>query len=302
VVSNQDFGYGPHPADAITSSAFGAYRPIAFDNTYNDILPSANLRFELDDERVLRFALSKTMTRADYSALAGNLNLSPPALQGQQGSGTASNPNLKPVRSTNFDASFEWYYAPEAMFSASVFYMDLTSYITPGRITQTFFTFSNWAPNGEPVVYVLSAPVNSSGTVKGLELAWQQPLFEHFGINANYTYADGKEKGGRALVGTSKNTYNVGGYFETERFNARLSYTYRSDFFSGLDRATAFSQAAVGNLSAALGYTFNDNLSLTFDALNLNNPTLRYYALNKDQPRSIYQSGRQYYLNLHINL
>ena len=41
---------------------------------------------------------------------------------------------------------------------------------------------------------------------------------------------------------------------------------------------------------------------MTFDALNLNNPTLRYYALNKDQPRSIYQNGRQYYLSLHINL
>ena len=302
VVSNFDFGYGPFPANAITGSAFGNYLPIAYDNTYNDFLPSANFKYDIDDSHVLRLAASKTMTRADYSQLAGNLSLTPPSVQGDLGSGTASNPNLKPVRSTNFDASYEWYFAPESLLSLSVFYMDLTSYIGIGHITETFTTFSSWAPDGEPVDYVLSAPINSSGTVKGFEFAYQQPLFDNFGVNVNYTYADGEEKGGGQLVGTSKNTYNVSGYYETDHFNARVSYTYRSDFFSGLDRATAFSQAGVGNLSASLGYKFNDMLSVTFDALNLNNPTLRYYALNKDQPRSIYQSGRQYYLNLHIKL
>ena len=58
----------------------------------------------------------------------------------------------------------------------------------------------------------------------------------------------------------------------------------------------------MGNLSASIGYTFNDHIAVTFDALNLNNPTLRYFALNKDQPRSIYESGRQYYLNLRLKL
>ena len=302
VVSNQDFGYGPFPSDATTGSAFGNFRPIAFDNTYNDFLPSVNFKYDVNDDTVLRLAASKTMTRADYSALAGNLSLSPPASPGQLGSGSASNPDLKPVRSTNFDVAYEWYFAPESLLSLSAFYMDLTSYIGLGHITQNYVTFSSWAPNGTPVDYVLSAPINSSGSVKGFEFSYQQPVFDNFGVNFNYTYADGKEKGGGPLVGTSRNTYNVGGYYEDEKFNARLSYTYRSEFFSGLDRSTAFSQASVGNLSASLGYKINDQFSVTLDALNLNNPTLRYFALSKDQPRSIYQSGRQYYLNLHINL
>jgi iron complex outermembrane receptor protein len=301
VTSNQDLGFGPHPDDAITGSAFGNYIPVDFDNTYHDLLPSFNLKYDIDQDLVLRFAASKTMTRADYSALAGNLSLSPPAGPGQQGSGSASNPNLKPVRSTNFDTSLEWYFAPDALLSASLFYMDLTSYIGLGHITQSYITFSPWAPEGEPVDYVLTAPINSSGTVKGVELAWQQPIWENFGAYANYTYADGEEDGGGPLVGTSKNTYNLGAYYENDVFNARLSYTHRSDFYSGLDRSTAFYQASVGNLSAALSYKINDNFSVSFDALNLNNPTLRYYALNKDQPRSMYQSGRQYYLNLRVN-
>jgi iron complex outermembrane receptor protein len=301
VVSNVDAP--PSAPGAIVGSLFGAYVPLAFDNSYNDILPSANLKFDLNDETVLRFAASKTMTRADYSALAGNFSLTPPAVHGGLGSGTSSNPDLKPVRSTNFDVSLEWYFAPEALLSATAFYMDLTNYIGFGHITKTYMNFQPPSPpTGELVDYVLSAPINSSGKVKGFELAYQQPLFDNFGVNLNYTYADGEEKGGGPLIGTSKNTYNVGGYYETDRFNARLSYSYRSDFYSGLDRSTAFSQAATGNLSASLGYKFNDHVSVTFDALNLNNPTLRYFALNKDQPRSIYQSGRQYYLNLRLKL
>jgi iron complex outermembrane receptor protein len=301
VVSNVDAP--PTAPGAIVGSLFGAYVPISFDNEYFDWLPSANLRFDLSDNMVLRFAASKTMTRADYSALAGNFSLTPPAVAGGQGSGTSSNPDLKPVRSTNFDVSYEWYFAPESLLSLSAFYMDLTNYIGYGHVTKSFMNFQPPSPpTGELVEYVLTAPINSSGSVKGFELSYQQPLFDNFGINLNYTYADGQEEGGGPLIGTSRDTYNVGAYFETERFNARLNYSYRSDFYSGLDRSTAFSQAGSGNLSAALGYKFNDHISVTFDALNLNNPTLKYFALNKDQPRSIYQSGRQYYLNLRIKL
>jgi len=43
-------------------------------------------------------------------------------------------------------------------------------------------------------------------------------------------------------------------------------------------------------------YSLFDNFSLSLDMHNLNNPTLKYFALNEDQPRSIYRSGRQYYL------
>ena len=44
------------------------------------------------------------------------------------------------------------------------------------------------------------------------------------------------------------------GYYEDDRFSARLNYTFRSSFYSGLDRNTAFYQADVENVSASLGY------------------------------------------------
>jgi iron complex outermembrane recepter protein len=136
----------------------------------------------------------------------------------------------------------------------------------------------------------------------------QQAITDNFGFIGNYTYADGKQTsavppgGDNRLVGDSKNTYNVSGYFENKMFNARVAYTYRSAFYSGLDRSTAFSQDAIGTLSAALGYTMNDHFQITLDAMNLNNPTLKYYALNTTQPRAFYKNGSQYYLNFRFKL
>jgi iron complex outermembrane receptor protein len=148
-------------------------------------------------------------------------------------------------------------------------------------------------------------PVNARGRVQGFELTYQQAFTDNVGVAANYTYADGKQTslvttGDDRLVGTSKNTYNASAYYENERFHARVTYTYRSAFFSGLDRNTAFSQDAIGTLAASLGYTFNDHFSVTLDGQNLNDPTLKYYALNKDQPRAFYKNGAQYYLNLRV--
>jgi iron complex outermembrane receptor protein len=302
VVSN--VGVSAATPGAITTSAFGPYLPTAFDNTYHDALPSANIKFDLQDDLVLRFAAATTITRPDYSALAAPINLTfqPSAPNdGTTGSGNGSNPNLKPIKSNNFDTSLEYYFAPRALLSASLFYMDLTSYIGFGHVTKTFKTFNQNFPDGFDAEYVLSVPVNSSGTVKGAELAWEQPLWENFGFALNYTYADGKEDGGGPLVGTSKNTYNVSGYYENEHFNARLSYTYRSSFYSGLDRQTAFYQDSIGTLSATLGWKFNDAWSITFDAMNLNEPELKYYALNRDQPRAFYDNGRQYYFTAHFH-
>jgi iron complex outermembrane receptor protein len=158
------------------------------------------------------------------------------------------------------------------------------------------------------VPYDLTVPVNAKGRVDGLELAYQQAITANFGFAGNYTYADGRQTSAVApgasdsLVGTSKNTYNVNAYFENQMFNARVAYTYRSAFYSGLDRSTAFTQDSIGTLSASLGYTMNDHFSVTLDGMNLNNPTLKYYALNEYQPRAFYKNGSQYYLNFRFKL
>ena len=295
------------PADAATpgavlGSAFGPFIGNTTDNTYHDVLPSFNLRLDVQKDLVVRFGVARTMARPDYSALAGSLNLSPPATPTDVGGGTASNPNLRPIRSTNTDAALEWYFAPRSLLSAGVFQMNLSSYVSQGTVRQQYMTFNGANPTGFLGNYDVTVPVNARAKIKGVELAGEAPVFGNFGVAANYTYADAHEASGGPVVGASRNTYNLIAYYEDDRFNARLAYNFRSKFFSGLDRATAFSQDDTASLAASVGYNISKNLSITLDARNLNNPKLKYFALNEDQPRAIYQNGRQYYLTLRAKM
>jgi iron complex outermembrane receptor protein len=283
----------PQVPGAITTSAFGSFYRKLVSHDYNDVLPSANLKFDLGNNMVTRFAAARTMARPDFSALGGSITADDTTHTGNGG-----NPDLKPIKSTNLDATFEWYFAPRSLVSAGLFYMDLTNYVAFGTYQTTLLNIRDNAFQ----TYTISAPVNSSGSVKGIELAWQQPFGMGFGVQTNYTYAKAREDGGQALVGASKNTYNVSGYYEDHGFGARLSYTYRSAFFVGLDRSTPQYQDDTGVLSASLSYTLNKNISFNVDLLNLNDPVLKYYGANKDQPRAFYANGRQYYFGVRIKL
>jgi len=292
---------------AILTSAFGPFIGLPVSHTYSDFLPSANLKIDMTAEVLARFAVSQTMTRADYSALAGNTNLVPPGAITGVGSGSGGNPDLKPIRSTNYDAGLEWYFAKRSLLSGTVFYMDLQNYVGFGSQTLSYLTYGpppTYPPNGALVQYNLTVPVNTKGRVQGIELTYQQALGDRFGLEGNYTYTDGRQTEGVSqgsddrLVGTSKNTYNVGAYYEDPHFSAHLTYNFRSAFFSGLDRSTAFSQDDIGTLAASVAYAYNENLSVNLDAQNLNDPTLKYYALNTTQPRAFYKNGRQFYLSV----
>jgi len=300
--------YEPPPTantpNQVTTSAFGPYVGTPTDHTYNDVLPSANLKLEVAPDLIGRFALAETMTRPDYSALAGFTNLLAPGTVNGTGSGTRGNPDLKPIRSINYDAGLEWYFAKRSLLGGTLFYMDLRNYVGLSSQTRDYLTIGSLWPNGAQVPYNLTVPVNTQGRAAGVELTYQQAFADHFGIDANYTYTDGKQTegvpagGDDRLVGTSKNTYNVGGYYENARFSARLSYNYRSAFFDGLDRGSAFSQDSIGTLAASLAWLVNENWSVNLDGQNLNDATLKYYALNATQPRAFYKNGRQFYLSV----
>ena len=278
---------------AITTSDFGPFYQQDINNDYTDVLPSANLKLDISKDVVARFGLAKTMARPDYSALAGSVSLDDTTHTGSGG-----NPNLEPIRSTNVDASLEWYFAPRSLLSAGVFYMDLNNYVGYGVTPTQYVNIQT----GVSETYNVTSPINSSGRVKGIELAYQQPIFGSFGVLANWTYADAEEKGGGPLVGASRNTYNLTGYFENDTFNARVAYSFRSKFYNGLDRSSAQYQDDTDNLSASIGVKINDMVSVTLDGMNLNNPKLKYYANNPDQPTAFYVNGRQYYLSLRVKM
>ncbi len=283
----------------ITGSAFGDYFRNRYENTYNELLPSLNLKYEFSDELIGRFAASKTLTRPDFSALAGAVSL-----DDLTHSGSGGNPKLEAINSTNLDVSLEWYFAPRALLAASIYQMDLDNYVAFGTETRTYLDQQATTANGGVPVfadYRVSVPVNTNAKIKGFELTYEQPIGDNFGVAANYTYADSDADSLKPVFGTSRDTYNVSGYFENDRFNARLSYTYRSEFYAGVSRTDDFFQDSIGNLSASLGYKVNDWMTVTLDALNLNDPTLKYYSQvngeGRKLPYAFYENGRQYYVN-----
>ncbi|MDE1986315.1 MAG: TonB-dependent receptor [Alphaproteobacteria bacterium] len=275
-----------------TYSDFGSYGINKITHTYWDVLPSANLSIDLSEKSVLRFAAAETMARPDYSALGGSVQLTDLNLTGNGG-----NPNLKPIKSANYDLSYEWYYAPQSMLSVGLFYMDLSSYVSYGNSTASYVNMTLTGKNPTPIysTYTITSPFNSSGHDEGVEVNWEQPIYGGFGVQTNFTYANGVDNGGGPLVGDSKETANFTGYYENEWLSARVSYMYRSKMLVGLDRSSAENQNAYGTLNASVQFTVTDNISLTFDGLNLTNQTLKYYAANTTQPRALYSNGSQLY-------
>jgi iron complex outermembrane receptor protein len=280
------------------NNANGLYVPVETDHTFTNVLPSANIRFDLGKDLVARVAMARVMSRADYGALVSAVSL-----DDNLHTGSGGNPDLKPILSTNTDLSLEWYYAPKSLLSIGLFHMDMSSYVAYGTIQRDYIDRSHSLPGHPPVVatYTLTVPTNIHAKNQGLELGWQQALGD-FGAQLNYTYTDGKVSDGSEMVGNSRHTYNLVGYFDNDVINARLAYTYRSSFLAGLNNASIQHMDSEGDLAASINYKMNDHLTFTLDALNLNNPVLRYYGTDRSQPLSSYSNGRQYYLGVRVAL
>jgi iron complex outermembrane receptor protein len=81
-----------------------------------------------------------------------------------------------------------------------------------------------------------------------------------------------------------------------------VAYTYRSSYLVGLNSSFAQHEDAYGTLDASLSYKVWHNVSLTLDALNLNNAVLKYYGVNTSKPEAFYTNGRQYYAGVRVTL
>ncbi len=281
---------GTNPAD-ITTSAYGPYVRTDVSHDYTDILPSLNLTFDVVKNVLLRVSAAETLSRPDFSALGGTVSLTDTNLTGSGG-----NPNLKPIKAAVYDAALEWYYAPRAVTAISLFYDDLSSYVSYGVSNGTYYSqFYN-----KFETYSISSPINVSGKVQGVEFQLQQPLPYNFGFQFNATYADGSDNTGAPLVGTSKITVNAVGYYDAPWLSARLAYTYRSHYFVGLDRSSAENQEGYGSLDASVNVPVTKNIALSFDALNITDNLLKYYAQNKTQPRAVYENGVRLFAGVRI--
>ena len=298
-----------NPTGNLPAFPWGGYvSEVDIKNNYTDILPMANFKFDLAKDMIARVSVSRTMTRPDFGALAGTVSLTDDTFTGNGG-----NAYLKPIVSNNYDATVQWYFAPRALASAGLFVMDLKSYVGYGKYSAQFINATQSEKTGNAVfnTYEITAPVNVGATIKGAEFALQLPVAGGFGVDGNLTLADSSQDFGTCeavaknvksnpcdLLGASKVTANAGAFYENATFNARIGYSWRSSFLAAQDRGTPLYQDDVGTLSLSMNYSLTKDLILTYAGQNLNNPILKNYIFNPDQPARFYANGAQHYLGL----
>lgn len=287
--------YSPSAAVANTVTAFcGTCGTVEIKRGYWDVLPSANITYNVRTNLLLRGGVARVMSRPGYAQLAGAVTLNDANQTGTAG----GNPYLKPYRAWQFNAAAEWYYAPQALFSVNLFYLDIGSYIGSQSFEQFFKTQQH--PDG--AYFKLSGPVNGSGGHnQGVEVNIQQPIGAGFGFLANYTYSDAKADDGSVIPGNSKHTFNVTGYFEDSLLSARVAYTFRSKFESGIDRATPMWQDDFGTLDASLIVNVTKHVALTADAQNILDKKLYYFVGDPSIPRAYYDNGRTFWVGAKVS-
>jgi iron complex outermembrane receptor protein len=284
------------------------------DKSFSDILPSLNVRWEIAPKLVGRFGASRTIGRQNYNVLGTGFGT--PSCSGTAGcTVTGPNPDLKPLSAQNLDLSLAWYFAPRSLALVNLYKSRIAGYPKTGTNNQgTTVDLVDPSDNTVKSFYVLSSS-QQGASIEGIEIGFEQPIGMGFGIQTNFSRARTRVEDGRPMVGASENSANVGGYFENDKFSARLVYNYRGKYVSSstAPAPTANSQgnsvingvvmpvaltwaSPVSNVALSLNYDFTKQLRLSFDATNLTNPTRAQYRYSEEEQQKLDVSGRQYYL------
>ncbi len=272
------------------TSESDSYAPTRAKNDYLKGLPSINVSWEVNDQIKVRGSVAKVLARPRYGQLAGAFSRNDTQLTAGGG-----NPDLKPYASTNYELSAEWYFGHSALLSAEYFRREISSYIVTTTNEQVLF--NNLTQQNE--TYIVSSPINASNaTVNGVSLGFQTPIWGGFGILTNYTFADAK--GGRDVDGNvlnlpylSKHTINVIPYFEKGPFQARVSWNWRSHYFTGIGRLNSVdSTDGYHQLDASISYKINEHFTVQANAQNLLDSTYYSYSGLKSAPTAFYKNGR----------
>ena len=290
--------------------ANGAATPLTSSNSYTKALPSLNLRLRVTPKLQFRFAAAQSFVRPDFGNLAAVANVSAvtgnlvggTCTQGAPGGGDcvvrytafSGNPNLKPIRSNQYDLAFEYYYSPTGSFTGTLFYKDIYDFVS-NDVQNISLT-----NNGVTKTVLATQPVNvGHGTIKGFEIAYNgyfdflPGLLNGFGGQANFTYVDsggarnaaanpfdstqiGNAQVNLPLEGLSKTSYNVALLYDKGPLSARAAYNWRSSYLMTTSAANLNIPAwaeGYGQLDASVLVNVGGHFKIGVQGSNLLNAT-----------------------------
>ncbi|MBL8271778.1 TonB-dependent receptor [Steroidobacter sp.] len=204
--------------------------PTRFERDYTYVLPSLNVRFQANEELLLRGGLYRSLVRPQIGQLAPRFVL-------EDDEGEFGNPNLKPYDAWNLDLSAEWYLGNSGVLQAGVFFKRIEDFIVNVR----------YEDGGEFLGIAFDEaliPQNGDqAKVKGVELNYQQALSflpapmdgVLLGFNYTYTDAEGEIDGVTvALPASAENTFNASLGYEKGPLSLRLTASYRDKYLDEL--------------------------------------------------------------------
>ncbi len=285
---------------------------------FTDFLPRVNFSFDLLDDLKFRVAYTKTMTLLDLQQWGGALNPSYAinnAAGGRFdviGANQDGNPELDPWRSSNYDASLEWYPTDHTLMSFALFHIDIKSFIARSSVDMAL-------PDQDGVVR-RTVPVGinvqgEGGSIDGAEIGVKHAFLElpgfwsHFGIDANYTYSP-SDSGNKDLNGetvpfldNSKVQANLALWYETDKFQARVALNRRSKRAAGLNQVWSTEgltlyQSPTEYVDASVSYDINPMFTVYLQGLNLTDEYENYYFQWEDQPAYQQQYERRFILGV----
>lgn len=283
------------PGDNQLRITLGDPMPIRRTSSYTNVLPSFNLKYDLSENQLLRFALSQTVTRPTVTSLGTDNSFSGRVGSAQSGGG---NPDLEPFESTNLDISYEHYFSDLSFLGVAVFHKEFDQFLESQTLPLELlgFTFEDTRTrNGE------------EGSISGLEIAGQHTFDNGLGFAANYTYVDsGVERAAGSAAadcdfnGLSENSVNVSGFYETEKISARLSYNWRDEFLVGCfsSRGLPQNREAFGQVDFSASYNLTDTLQLYLSGINILDEDTRDFTVFEERFLNYEDTGSRYTLGL----
>lgn len=293
-----------------------------------DVLPSVNFSADITDEQKVRFSAARVVSPQDLFSLGvgntynftretgGRTNVKTGLKDGFKfATGNSGNPQLDPYRATQFNLSWEDYFAKGALASVSTFYKQVDNFVETQNVTTTVMDdFGGTAGT-------VSMPVNAGhGSIYGVELAGQYAFDNGFGFATNYTNTQSTSDQVTAfskhlpIPGVAMHSFTGTVYYEGYGFDTRLSYSWRSkavnqglggSTFSVTDVSNAGNPkvfgvftAPYGELDAQISYNVNDNISFIVSAQNLTDEAYHTYLQYPNQAFTYDASGTRYFFGV----
>jgi TonB-dependent receptor len=287
--------------------------PIDQSSGENNFLPSASAVIGWRDNLQSHLSFGKTLSYPDFASLNPALSLIPPTVNAP-GTGSAGNPNLRPTKSKNIDATLEYYFPKNGYAQVALFHRDIDGYLQSLESNETI----------DGLNYRVNRPQNSGkGTLKGAEFGIQKffdflpGIWSNFGAQANYTWISGENQTlvsqspnvyrTTALTDVAKKSYNLALLYEGNGLTGRLTATHRGDYveLGGLSEPR-FGQdrhvKAATFVDLSLSYAITPNISVNFDAINITKEKYETYLNDPIRPRDIRYNPTTYGLGLRFSL